>query len=350
MRIKRTKAGETHRDRSMFPIFAAITVSFLLAIIVSIYSLAKLARENTKEIDKMLAYRIYDTISSSLNEPIVVAKTMSCDDFLADFLKNEDGMSEDEAVGIMQGYLGSLKSGLEYDSAFLVSEGTRRYYTYGGLNKIVDPENDPHDIWYSLFVEKDKPYDLDVDSDEVNQGQWTVFVNSRIEDEDGKLLGVCGVGMQMINLQELFLASEQEYGVKINFVDKKGLVQVDTDDINIENAWLNEEVLGQEKTDEYAYQTTENNEFIVTKYVEYLGWYLVVRSASTAINREFVNIIILNVVLFLFVMAVLIFTIAAILRRSKKEQEARERLLIVSEHLQYPNCWEDAPCVDKQHT
>ena len=315
----------------MIPIFVAVSVSFLLAIIVSIFSLTKLARENTREIDKMLAYRVYDTISSSLNEPIVVSKTMSCDDFLADFLKKEDSMTEDEAIAVMKSYLSSIKNGLEYDSAFLVSEGSSRYYTYEGLNKIVDPENDAHDIWYSLFIEKDSPYDLDVDSDEMNQGQWTVFVNARIEDEKGKLLGVCGVGVQMTNLQELFLTSEQEYGVKINFVDKNGLVQVDTEDVNIENAWLGEEILSQTETDEYNYRITENNEFVVTKYVEYLGWYLVVRSAPTTINREFVNIIFLNAVLFLLVMAILIFTVAVILGRSKREREAKEKLLIVSE-------------------
>ena len=189
MRDKTAQTTKGGRDRSMLPIFAAVSISFLLAIVVSIYSLTMLARENTKEIDTMLTYRIYDSISSSLNEPITVAKTMACDDFLADFLKNEDGMERDEAVAVMQRYLNSLKGGLGYNSAFLVSERSRRYYTYEGFNKIVDPEHDEHDIWYSLFVEKGKPYDLDVDSDEVNQGQWTVFVNARITDESGALLG-----------------------------------------------------------------------------------------------------------------------------------------------------------------
>ena len=329
--MEQKRDTEVHKDKSMLPILAAVSLSFLLAIIVSIYSLAMLARENTKEIDKMLAYRIYDTISGSLNEPIVVAKTMACDDLLAEFLENEDNMDKTAAIDAMQSYLNSLKRGLEYDSAFLVSEKSRRYYTYEGLNKIVDPESDAHDVWYSLFLEKNKPYDLDVDSDEMNQGQWTVFVNARIEDEKGELLGVCGVGMQMTNLQELFLTSEQEYGVKINLVDGNGLVQVDTEDINIENAWFGENVLSKEETEEYVYQTTGNNEFVVTKYVEYLGWYLVIRSAPTAINREFINIILLNVVLFLFVMAILIITIAVILRRSRKGRDERERLLIISE-------------------
>ncbi|MBO4844937.1 MAG: response regulator [Lachnospiraceae bacterium] len=325
------KDKKNNRNRNMFYIFAAVTISFVLAIIVSIWSLASLARENTKEIDTMLTYRIYDSISSSLNEPIIVAKTMACNDFLSEFIKNEDSMSEDEAIAVMQQYLSSVKNGLEYDSAFLISEKSRRYYTYEGLNKIVDPENDDHDIWYSIFVEKNKPYDLDVDSDEMNKNQWTVFVNARIEDENGELLGVCGVGVKMTNLQELFLKAEKEYDVKINLVDKNGLVQVDTDDINIENAWLDTEVLSQEETDEYKYQTTSNNEFAVSKYVEYLGWYLVVRSAPTSISKEFLMIIIGNIVLFLFVMIILIFTVSVILKRTRKERDERERLLILSE-------------------
>ena len=209
MNAQKLQKNRGNRERGMAPIFAAVTLSFLLAIIVSIYSLTMLARENTKEIDSMLAYRIYDSISSSLNEPIIVSKTMACDEFLEDFLMSEEEMDEQEAVETVKRYLAGIKNGLKYDSAFLVSEKSHRYYTYEGLNKIVDPENDPHDVWYSHFIEKDKPYDLDVDADEVNHGQWTVFVNARIEDEEGKLIGVCGVGVQMTNLQELFQASEQ---------------------------------------------------------------------------------------------------------------------------------------------
>ena len=89
------KSSKTDRDRSVIPIFAVVSVSFLLAIFVSIISLLMLARENTKEIDTMLSYRIYDRISGSLNEPIIVAKTMACDDFLDTFLEEEASMSEE---------------------------------------------------------------------------------------------------------------------------------------------------------------------------------------------------------------------------------------------------------------
>ncbi len=325
------KGAKKTKDRGILTVFAAIFFCFILVIGVSINSVATLARENTKEMDTMLTYRVYDSIASTLNEPIIVSKTMACNGFILDFLQKEKDMDEKEAVATMQKYLSGVKNGLEYNTAFLISEKTRRYYTYEGLNKVIDPVNDEHDVWYKLFLDQNVAYDLDVDSDEMNKNQWTIFVNTRIVDEKGNVLGVCGVGVQMNNLQEMFREEEKEYNVKINLVDKNGLVQVDTEDINIENAWLDGNVLSNEGQNDYVYQTTNKNEFAVTKYVEYLGWYLVVRSSPTTINREFISIIVLNIALSLIVMGLLFVMTGFILKRIRKERDARQQLLIVSE-------------------
>lgn len=325
------KSEKKNKDRGMLPVFIAISVSFILAIGVSINSLTMLARENTKELDTMLTYRIYDSISSSLNEPINVSKTMACNGFIIDFLEKEKDMDPKESEAIMRKYLSGIKEGLGYNTAFLISENSKRYYTYEGLNKVIDPVNDEHDVWYKLFVDQNVPYDLDVDSDEMNKNVWTIFVNTRIVDDKGNLLGVCGVGVRMTNLQEMFREEEKEYNVKINLVDKNGLVQVDTEDINIENAWLDGNVLSHEGKDDYVYQTTNKNEFAVTKYVEYLGWYLVVRSKPTAISKDFVNVIVINIVLSLVVMGFLFVMIRFFLKRIRKERDARQELLIMSE-------------------
>lgn len=327
----KVKGDKKKRELGMMPVFIAICVSFVLTICASIYSLTMLARENTKELDTMLTYRIYDSIASNLNEPINVSKTMACNGFIVDFLKKEKDMDPKESEEMMRKYLSGIKNGLGYNTAFLISDSSKRYYTYEGLNKVIDPENSEHDVWYKLFVDQNVEYDLDVDSDEMNKNVWTIFVNTRIVDENGKLLGVCGVGVQMTNLQELFAQEEKEYNVKINLVDKNGLVQVDTEDINIENAWLDGNVLSHEGKDDYVYKSTNKNEFAVTKYVEYLGWYLVVRSKPTTISSEFISVITLNIALSLIVMGFLFVMLGFFLRRIKKERDERQELLIVSE-------------------
>ena len=83
-------------------------------------------------------------------------------------------------------YLESIRSGFDYQMVFAVNDTTKEYYTYKGVSKIVDIENDEHDIWYKLFCESGKNYDLDVDTDEANNWNLSVFVNIKIKDHNGK--------------------------------------------------------------------------------------------------------------------------------------------------------------------
>ncbi|MDO4460696.1 MAG: sensor domain-containing diguanylate cyclase [Clostridia bacterium] len=278
--------------------FIFVLISIVLSTVLAMYSMRRM--------NILLAARIHDKINNDLTEPIMAAKTMANNAFLYSFLEDEDSVGDEEAcVEEMKYYLKNLKSGLKYDSVFVVSEKTHRYYTDNGLNKIVDPENDPHDIWYSLFLEKNKEYDLDVDSDEVNNNVWTVFVNARVESK-GELLGACGVGVKMTNLQDLLYGYEKEYGVKVNLIDSKCLVQVDTDEINIENSYLDAIPISAKDSNEYIYNQGKK-EFSVSKYIENLGWYLVIQSTNNRLNDEFSVVIILNGGLFIIMVMAFFF-------------------------------------------
>ncbi|MDO4488799.1 MAG: ATP-binding protein [Eubacteriales bacterium] len=286
--------------------FALVLLSIIICTLFAMFSLHRMAEENKKEMDILLASRIHDKINGDLTEPIMAAKTMANNAFLFSFLSEEESAdTENEDIERMKYYLSNLKNGLQYDSVFVVSAKTGRYYTNYGLNKIVDPVNDPHDIWYSIFLEKNKEYDLDVDVDEVHENVWTVFVNARIEYE-GELLGVCGVGVKMTQLQDIFSKYEKEYGVKLNMIDMNGLVQVDTNEINIENAYLTDILSTSVKGDEYVYSKNDNS-YSVSKYVENLGWYLVVRNNNSNLSDDYLLLLSMNGSLFLVIVLAFIF-------------------------------------------
>ena len=317
---------KTSWSRNSILIFAAVLVSFLMSTTVAVWSLTRMARDNTKEIDMMLTARIYDIVSSSVNEPITVARTMANNRFLIDTLKNEAAVGEEATAEILRNYISSLETGLNYKVAFVISDRSKRYYTDSGLFKTVSPEKEARDIWYPLFLSANEKYNVNVGRDEVDPNQWTVFVNVRLEDEGGNLLGVCGVGVRMANLQTLFEELEKKYDVKINLVDENGLVQVDTDKINIERAYLRTEDISPEKSTEYVYHAMDSGEFTVTKYVEHLGWYLVIRSSGGIINREFIHVILFNVALSLLVMVIILAVLQLILRQSSRKTQLAERL------------------------
>lgn len=297
-----------------------IVVSFLMTTVISVRSLRTVINDNAEDMTTILSARIYDTINSELSEPIMVARTMSNDSFLKQQLRLEDSVSEEEMLSRMEEYLYTIKNELGYNTSFVVSENSRKYYTYEGLNKIVLPELDEHDIWYSIFLDGGKKYDFDVDTDEVNSDSWTIFVNSRIEDEDGTLLGVCGVGVVMSNIQEIFREFEQQYNVKVNLINQDGLVQVDTNSVNIENSVLENVLVNAGNSAEYVY-TKEGNGYVVTKYLEDFGWYLVIRNMGENNDRIYSDIVIQNILAMEIIMLILLVCVRVLLDREKKKLE-----------------------------
>ena len=294
--------------------FVIVFVCFLLSTFVSLWSLRVMAKQNMRELGKVLAGRIYDAISSELSEPIIASRTMANDRLLIDLLEKEDDASAEQTAAILADYLSGIREGMDYESAFVVSEASGRYYSFKGLGKRIDPAGNAYDQWYTRFVDSGRQYDLDVDRDELIDDVWTVFVNARIQSADGRLLGVCGVGTHMTGSQELFRSLESEYGVKINLVDADGLIQVDTDESRIENARI--EGLLRDKSDDYVYQRRDGRS-VITKYVERLGWTLVVQSDGREERSQFIHIIVLNVILCLAVMVILVVAIRIIIERTK---------------------------------
>ena len=294
--------------------FIIVLVSFLLSTFVSLWSLSIMSQRNVRELNKMMAARIYDAISSELSEPVTVGLTMANDSFLIKALQNEPYMSEEESETAMRDYLAGIKKGLNYESVYVISEGTRRYYNFDGLSKIVDPEHDEHDYWYGVFLTRKPVYDLDVGFDEQSGDMWTVFVDASIRDGQGNFLGVCGVGVHMYQSQALFKSLEKEHRVKINLIDPEGQIQIDTDEGSLMGTYHSD--LNLSPSGEYIYHDLGGGHIAVSKYVDNLEWYLVVESDSTPEQSEYFNVIMLNVALFLFVMIILIISLRIISMRT----------------------------------
>ncbi|MBO7703678.1 MAG: GGDEF domain-containing protein [Solobacterium sp.] len=313
------------RNRITKLAFAIVLLSFILSTAVSLFSLHSMAVHNQQELNRVLAAQIYDTISIELGEPTVVARTMRNDRFLIDLLEDETNQSQQTVTDTMCEYLSGIKEGLEFEAAFVVSETTGNYYSYQGLTKVINPAEDSYDRWYTDFAESGKEYALDVDNDELSQNAWTVFVNARIENRRGKLLGVGGVGFHMTKSRDLFIQLENQYHVKINLIDHEKEIKVDTDEEKIENGYLDEIDLGSVGPNEYVFQKLGGDRFAVTKYVESLDWYLVVQSDGATDTGSFINVILLNVLLFGLVMAILLMAIRIILARTNDLTKASFR-------------------------
>ena len=294
---------------------AIVILSFVLSTFVSLWSLRLMAKRNMQELSKSLASLIYDSISSELSEPIIVSRSMANDTLLIDALENEASNGMDQTAEILAGYLTAQKEAFGYEAAFLVSEASKCYYSYGGINKQMDLTRSDRDQWYPQFIATGKEYELDVDRDELSQDRWTVFVDTRIEDGDGKLLGVCGVGARMTGSQDLFVTLEKEYKVHISLIDADGLIHVDTDESRIESDYMTGIQVSDSKN--FVYQKIGAERAVVTKYIDRLGWYLVIESDSSNERGELINVLLLNIVLCVIVLVIMLLAVRIILARTR---------------------------------
>ena len=272
---------------------AALVLSFILSSVFS-FVLLEHPDERDREFSLMLAGRVNDVVTDEILRPLLVSRTMAHDQMLINWLRSEKTRSQEKNVAEIGQYLSALKDEFGYTAAFLVSEKTRCYYTWRGLNKILNPLNDPHDKWYPTFLKKNEPFELNADTDQVNGDHWTVFVNCLVQDTDGTILGVCGVGVVMDHLQNIMHDYEKQYGVKINLVDSNGLVQMAVESSNIQRMYLNNIKLDGANDSFSVFQNMRS--FRISKYLKELGWYLVVQTDGRASHSKMRPLLLLNLI------------------------------------------------------
>lgn len=262
----------------------------------------------------LLAENIYGFVKHEIEKPVTISSAMASDYFLIQKLIDEPNLEEADIEHQLADYLVSIRNQFGYAAAYVISDKTHRYYTPGGINKIVDPKADSYDTWYKVFTDSKKDIALDTDRDQVNGYRWTVFVNVKIYDPAGRFLGVCGVGLFMDDLQKEIRNEENQHDIKINLINQEGLVQVDSDNVNIENAYISEALSDNPKSGSFAYIAKKGTSFRMTRFLDKVEWYLVIHGET-----HFVSVFVWIVIMAVCYSLIIVFVIVCLLRLSRKK-------------------------------
>lgn len=271
----------------MFILSVILVVSFIS---VSYFNFRTTERSVRREIVSsslpLMRENIYSEILREISPPIHVASLMATDSFLINW-----ALEGEKDVSKITQYLSEIHNRYGYFSAFFISENTKNYYHYDGILKQISPEDD-HDVWYYTFIAKEKEYELDVDTDEAADHALTIFINYRLEDYEGNLLGVTGVGLRMANFSGLLESKQEKYNRRIFLVDRNGLIQAHSEEAMIEEISVLrkpgiEEVatvllqIGEGPID--AHYRGDNGTVLVTsRYIEEMDWFLIVEQDEAA--------------------------------------------------------------------
>ncbi|QGY39074.1 diguanylate cyclase [Pseudodesulfovibrio cashew] len=222
---------------------------------------------------------IYSEIHSAMMRPILVSSSMASDTFLQDWALKGENVDE------ITKYLSEIQTKYGFLTAFFVSSTTDRYFYQNGVLKKVGPR-DPHDVWYYSFVRTNREYRLDVDTNEAEQGKLTIFINYRVEDSNGRLLGVTGVGVSMDRATAMLAQAKRQYHRNVYLVDRDGLVQVDSDKSRIRKTYITMEdgirdvaasiLIPREDAANFEYEHDGRRILLSTSYIPEFSWHLIV--------------------------------------------------------------------------
>ena len=296
--------------------FIIMLLSMSVSIMACVNEIQQVTKENSEIQSRTIAQMVSAKIENEFIKPITVSQTISSDIDIRTYIERETREEAESVEDDITNRLVSIGNEFDYKMIYVVSDKTRAYYTYYGISRYLDVENDSHDIWYKDYLDSGKRYIVNVDTDEDNNGSLSVFINYGIFDTNGDILGACGVGVDMNDLVDMLARFEEEYNIKVYLVNHDGLIQVDTDVSSIETGYLDNSYFGNISDDDFYYQLSENGCYM-TKYLEEFDGYLVIRDNNPV--KLDVNKIILPIVL-IFIAGVLIMAISFVIisMREKK--------------------------------
>jgi len=306
---------------TMIIIFITV-VSFVCMVYRNTKAYQELAEKHLENVLSLAGADILKHIENSMTKPVMVSKTMANDEFLKNWLKDEPNNSHRQAyLQQLYDYLKAYQLKYGYTTVFCVSEQTGNYYYQDGLNKVIS-KTDKHDVWYYNFIESGNEYDLQVDTNEVSGNSVTVFVNFRMENDDGSLLGAIGVGLQLGLIEEMIRLYETDYDISVYIINVGGSENSfnRSTDIFIGYDELAERTGISDEIDMTRYSEPKMQWFtsggerkcLIIKYDDSLGWYLILEKDTGSISSVFQARIKDGVIFMLISLAVCIVVITAV--------------------------------------
>ncbi|MDD3313793.1 diguanylate cyclase, partial [Pseudodesulfovibrio sp.] len=273
-----------------FKLLTALSFILLAAFITTSLVNYHITRESVREelLNSSLPLtgkNIYSEIHSALMRPILVSSSMANDAFLKDWVTGGERDTEK-----LTQYLKGLQEKYGFLTTFFVSASSDKYYYQGGLLKRINPR-DSHDVWFYSFVRKNVEYVLDVDTNQAEDNKLTIFINFRVEDGDGKLLGVTGVGLNMDRAAALLRKAQERYRRDVYLVDQDGLIQVHPDTSLIKRRYITETpgiknvaadiLANRQGSVNFQYDREGEHILLSTHFIPEFDWHLIVEQEES---------------------------------------------------------------------
>lgn len=336
-----------------------LIIGFLMTAVLGYRANYQEALLNIEQVSNLTSEGIYYQMTSLFTKPVNISMTMANDHLLKAYLEEESTEMNEEYIDHIASYLKAYQDKYQYDSVFLVSDKTQRYYNVNGLDRILEADN-PENIWYESLKQQEAEYDLVVDNDEVKgaDNALTVFVNFKIMADDGSFLGAVGVGLRVDELQQMLRVYERDYGIETYLVDSSGVIQISVSHTGYESLNIFDVKSYQpfrESVDELKDGSStlqfwddqiddDGKSFIVARSLPELSWYLLVERNTGNLIHELTMRIYFTIFIVIGIIVLTLWIITKLIRKFnyqiiKLQTESEENFRKITEQM-YDNIYE----------
>ena len=341
---------------SIILVFGFIITSFL-----SYNANYRTSLSNVEQVSSLTAESIYYQLTTMFTRPVNISLTMSRDTLLVTQLNEETKqMNNEEYISTLKNYLETYRGKYNFDSVFLVSEATKRYYNFNGVDRVLTEDN-PENVWYYDLMKSGQEYSLNVDNDEVDgaDNAITVFVNCKIYGENNKVLGVVGVGIRISYLKDFLKTYEEKYHLRTCLVNEDGIIEISTTHTGYGRTdWFSEygresirsQVLDWKSDKSNLEFWTENEDnsqeksFVASRYIPELSWHLVVEQDTGSIIGQMKIRLYLTAVIIIGIIIIVLIIISLVLFKFIKQiselMEERQAIFKKATEELYDNIYE----------
>lgn len=338
-----------------------LIIGFTVTAVFSYRANFQASLSSIEQVSELTAEGIFYQVSKKFAKPVNTSLAMSHDSLLVDHLLKETAHLEDEGyVETTKKYLETYRDKYGFDSVFLASAATGRYYNFNGIDRVLK-EGDPENDWYFALLNGDEEFSLNVDNDQVKgaDDEITVFVNAKITSPSGQVMGIVGVGIRVKDLREMLMQYEKKYNVSAALLSGDGLIAVSEAFTGYEKKdWfevngreqIREKILGWKASGEslelWEPSGGEGSEksYLVTRYIPELSWHLIVEQNTGLLVSQMKTRLMQTAVVLLGVLLTVLVIITCVIRNFNLQittlmEERRQAFQRATEQL-YDNIYE----------
>lgn len=253
-----------------------------------------------------------------------VEKAIACSLLLATDPTMEswvEGNEKDETMKVTASQkMGELVMNLGFDTAFLTSARTNKYWSFNNKSlQLLETvsKDDPADVWFFNALAMKERYEINIDHN-VELKDTYVWINTLMGNVNNPA-AVTGVGMRLGDITEELASQDSKYGIQndVWLVDSKGIIYLSKDesylkkDISAVLPGDLENQIIQSNISSTGFETLEYKNSkgelydLVYKNIKNTGWKLIIQIPRSQ-SLGFLNAIIYNSLLACIIMVVLI--------------------------------------------